>query len=154
VKASIRNKPTDILLTTVSLTIDKANPDNLIMFRCYHCGTSITQIQGAVTGVFSGLMPTNEVVVINQCSKCHANITFQTLPTPKNPEVTKLKLSYEKGIETFHCFICRTQLLQYNADILISLPERKHLIMPLAFTCFKPDCHKQYLLNEIVTVVL
>lgn len=137
----------ELLLNTVSLSKIE---NKSWLFRCFRCGTSITRVEGELVGISAGWEPTSDVLVISQCHNCHENYTFQTRQT-KNL-IAKLTLSLYLDQSAFLCVICRSRLLEYNAELIQQMPERNLLDLPASFTCFKYDCHKQYQLNEIVTL--
>ncbi len=148
-KIVIHNVITELLIQTVFVT----NSDNSYLFRCYHCGTAITRIKGEVVGITAGYIPNNLVPIINQCSQCRENYIFLSVSQPKD-NLIMLTLSPEpnRQLSTFHCVVCRTPLLQYGNGIVCTLP-LKQVRMPLFFNCLKDDCHRPYLLNEVVEVV-
>jgi hypothetical protein len=149
-RISIHHVQSEILLQTVTLSKSKTDPDNTYLFRCYHCGTAISRIQGDVVGITAGLIPNSDAIVIHQCYKCKENYVFQTLNGTS--KFTSLTISQEptKLISTFHCVICRTQLFQYNNNVVALLPETTLLILPTLVRCIKPDCKKDYLLKDVV----
>lgn len=150
-KAIIRDRADDILLSTVALGLSEQNPENVYLIRCYRCGSALSQVKGEVIGIFAGLVPTEHAVVIQQCFKCKQNYTFQASPGLKPSGTISLTLVAEPGVNTFHCLICRMQLVQYSDKEHVMLPEYKHIPLPTFFTCFNPTCGKKYLLKEIVT---
>lgn len=145
----IRNISSDIYINTVVLTKNKQNPKNVYLFHCYKCGTGIQQIQGYVSSITAGYIPNENVTTITECYRCKENYTFQTHNS--NHVATKLTLSFTgERVETFHCIICRTQLLQYT-NMVQELPLRNIITPPSSVFCFNPTCKAVYLLKEIVS---
>ncbi len=146
---SVKNTPDDIFINTVCLSHNSASPLNTELFRCYRCGTGLNQVQGYISSISAGYNPSDDVAIITRCHECHENYTFQTREA-KSLRITSLILSSRKIISTFHCVICKSPLLQYNAQMIRLLPDFKEIDLPDAFPCFNPVCKAQYLLREIV----
>ena len=152
-KVSILDKPSEILLQTVTITDNKKSPDNLVLFHCYHCGTGIQRIKGEVVRINAGITSPQTVMTIQQCHRCKENYTFQVVHA-KLPNVIKVTLTpqTEREVSTFHCVICRTPVIQYNLDLIVKLPQMTPIHPPSLFAC--TQCGKIYLLNEIVSLVV
>lgn len=147
-----RSVPSDILLQTVSLSQNDTNPDNVYMFRCYHCGTAISKVKGNVASITPGFVPSDLVIVINQCYSCKENYTFKT--TKAKTGVIKITLApqLDRTISTFHCVFSRTPLLQYNDTEAFRLPLMQRMLFPAMLGCTDLTCSKDYLLNDIVSL--
>lgn len=145
---TVHGQPQEILLSTVVLSKSKDSPDNVYLFHCYNCATRLHKIQGDVSSIHAGLVPTDNVVVLTQCRECRQNYTFQTILG--KAKTIKLTLAYEKGHEAFHCVICRSPLVRYNADTAAILPQTLVTEFPKEFTCINQTCNRSYSLDEIV----
>lgn len=149
-QVEIYNVPKDVPIQTISLGHNTYNTYKTLLFHCFYCGQAITQIQGTVTKVFPGLEPTDDVVVINKCQQCKRYYTFQSHKY-KDTNTTRVVLSKEEGlINTFHCYICRNPLLQFNEEHIYVLPDLKPLTCPQFVTCFKSDCKRRYHIIDIL----
>lgn len=143
---------TDIYISTVSISVNKKQPDGVWLFRCYRCGTPLVEIRGNVTNISTGLEPTRSAVLIDQCYHCKEYYTYQNRTT--DSDVTKLTLPYYPNQSMqFMCILCRSRLLEYTKDLIQKLPERTLLETPAPFTCWKPDCQRKYLLVDTVAVI-
>lgn len=144
----------EILLQTVTLTPNKTSPDNIYLFRCYHCGTGISKIKGNITSIIAGQFPTSEVDVFTQCHICKENYTFKTVK-PNKTAVTKLILTMQPGQtpSDFRCVICRTILIQYTPETVRQMTPMRTMRLPSPLTCNLESCGKEYLLDDIVSVV-
>ena len=148
----IDNIPTDISLQTVSLA-----PDNKsLLFRCYHCGTTINRVAGRVVDIAAGIIPSPDITSIIQCHGCKENYTFQSTIEYEPEDLTEITLAPEpfRNVSTFHCIICRTPLLQYNKDTVFLLPTLLILKLPAVVECLKPDCRHKYKIKEVVSTEL
>jgi len=98
----------ELFLQTVTLKENKINPDNIYLFRCYHCGTGISKIKGEIVSIVAGHVPSSEITVIIQCHICKENYSFQTLTTNNERKATKLILAPQSNIQTstFRCILC------------------------------------------------
>lgn len=145
----VDNIPTDISLQTVSL----AKGHQSILFRCYHCGTTINRVAGRVVDISAGIVPSSDIVAIIQCHGCKDNYTFQTVFPKEEKKSTSIMLSPEpfRRMSTFHCMICRTPLLQHNKDTVFLLPTLEVLKLPATIVCEKPDCRHEYIIKEVVS---
>lgn len=136
----IRTVPSEIYLQTVSITHNKKTPDNMYLFRCYHCGTSIAQIKGDVAGISSGYIPTDQVPVIYSCWKCRENYNFQTIKTKSERiKLTVVPQVYQDE-SVFRCVICRNICFHFGS-----------VEIPYKFTCPNYTCYKKYILNDVVS---
>ena len=134
---------------TISLS-KLTDKDQTFLFHCVYCGQAVCQIQGKVDKVFPGLEPTNDVVVVYKCMQCKRTYNFQTHDY-KYKDVTRVVLTNQDNIvNTFHCYICRTPLVQFKEDKVWELPEFKLKLVPFNFTCYKNDCGKKYSFVDIV----
>lgn len=140
----------ELLINTVLLHKNLADPLNVYLFRCYKCSTGLKQIQGLVSAIYAGYIEHEDVATIDRCSKCAENYTFQS--TTRQSSTTRLVISTGEGITTFHCINCRMPLLQYNILGAVALPEYIRLDRP-GFKCTSPTCSMNYLLKEIVEPV-
>jgi|SRR5581483_4949572 len=147
---TVHGKPQEILISTVLLSKSKTDPTNIYMFHCYNCASPLHKIQGEATSIHAGLVPNDNVVVVTQCRECKSNYTFLT--TKYQTPVTKLTLFYEKGHEAFHCPICRSPLVRYNADYAVILPRKIVEEFPEDFQCINQTCNRFYQLEEIVYI--
>lgn len=154
-QAVVRDIHFDILLQTVTLTPNKLYPDTIYLFRCYHCGTGISKIQGDIVSVIAGKVPSTQVAVVTQCHVCKENYTFQTIQVYKKTEAVKLILAPQPGLttSTFKCVICRTSLAHYNKDTVRLLNPMRNMRLPSPLTCTNETCGKEYLLTDIVSMV-
>ena len=143
----IHSVPTNLLVQTVSVTVDKSNPDNSYLFRCFRCGTPVCRVQGLVVSIVPGLVPTYDVPVIHACYQCHEAYTFQTILS--NRKRTNLILSPEptRSTSIFRCFLCRLPLVEYTDKIAARLPDKELMHLPQEFEC---TCGKEYLLSDTV----
>ena len=148
----IHSVPTNLLVQTVSVTVDKSNPDNSYLFRCFRCGTPVCRVQGLVVSIVPGLVPTFDVPIIHACYQCHEAYTFQTILS--NRKRTSLILSPEPMRDTsiFRCFLCRNPLLQYDSKHVVTLPDKELMRVPHNFECPTIDCKKEYLLSDVVSL--
>lgn len=145
---TIQNEPREVLLQTISLR-NNNNSHNTYLFRCFRCGNAIVQLVGEVSKIFPGLEPTNQVVVINQCSHCRERYTFQTHLYKQT--YTRVVLSTKgKFISTFHCYICRNPLLQYDNHILLVLPSFHQVTLPFSLVCINSKCPARFTIEEII----
>jgi hypothetical protein len=141
----------DLLVQTVIVTHNIGQTDSLL-FRCYHCGTAISRIDGTVIRIEAGYPPSDYVPVIDQCHNCHENYIFRNGFT--KPTATEIILAPEPGkvLSTFHCMRCRTPILEYDKLRAVSLTNYKVLKLPFFINCPKPDCGHTYLIKEIVSL--
>jgi uncharacterized protein with PIN domain len=151
VKVSILNVNSDILIQTVTITDNKKNPSNLFLFHCYHCGTGIQRIKGEVTRINAGMINEKDTLSALQCHRCKEHYFFQTVHA--KPSVIKLTLSLQQDreVSTFHCIVCRQELIQYSDNVIARLPLMQLMKTPSLFGC--TNCGKDYLLNEIVSAI-
>lgn len=150
-KATIRNIP-DIEILVHTVSVKKTTSENVYLFRCYRCGTSISQVKGEITRIFPGLEPSDEVPVISQCFKCHWHYTFQTKNFVVKPYI-ELGIVHEVGFNdytTFHCVICRSKLLNYNQQWIERLSDSKLLKLPHEFICSNDTCNRQYKVVDVL----
>lgn len=149
-QVTIRSKPQEILVQTVSLTLNRKEPSNVFLFFCPRCGYQISQVQGAIARIFPGLEPSDEIPVIHKCPQCGEKYTFQTKRFLKD-EQTKITLSHTNGLfSTFHCVVCRNPELQYNNELITILPTHARATLPLALNCINPQCHQRYLFVDVL----
>lgn len=153
-KATNRTVPIEILLQTVALVPNKQDPDNIYLFRCYHCGTGVSKIQGNIASITAGHIPSSEVPVVNQCHMCKENYMFKTFSS-KPAESIKLILvpHFSQSVSIFYCVICRTPLLKYSDSSALLTANMQQMKIPFPFACSLESCGKDYLLNEIVSMV-
>lgn len=129
----------EILIHTVSLRKNYDKPTLTYGFYCVFCGDSLCKIQGEVVKITPGLAPTSQAVVITKCLKCKREFNFQTITT--RPSVTRITLTNQiDSVGTFHCFICRTPLVQYKDAKAVALPEFTALRLPYPLKCIRPTC--------------
>jgi hypothetical protein len=148
-RATIKGISRELLVQTVSVS-RQSNVTPLILVRCYHCGSGISQIDGVVTRIFPGLEPTPNLSVITQCVGCRMLYTFQP-HLYKDDRISVTLSTTEKLEDLFYCIICRTLLLQYTDTYVKVLPEREKKQPPFDYDCFKPLCGSKYRLNSIVS---
>ena len=148
-QATIQNTAVEIPLHSVSLTINKKNPDNIYAFHCYFCGSSVNQIKGNATRISAGLQPSEDVVVIHRCPKCSENYTFQTLKY-LDSDFTILSILAKGPYTKFFCYVCRTPLLNYDQDKAELIKSHNIINFPYFFNCSNPTCQRNYELTEIV----
>ena len=145
---TIQDEPKEILLQTISLR-NLSNNRNTYLFRCFRCGNAIVQLVGEVSKIFPGLEPTNDVVVINQCSKCREKYTFQSHHYKQ--EYTRVTLSTSGNfISTFHCYICRNPLLQYDNHLLLVLPTFHAVLLPYSLACINSKCPARFIIEDVL----
>jgi hypothetical protein len=145
----IRSQVAEIPVHTVTLCPVKS--EAIYLFRCYKCGTAISQVMGHIVRIEPGAPHDGGVPVVNQCYKCKEYYTFQTKQV--KPQRTELYLHHNPlvtSFSTFHCFICRTQLIQYDELFTKVLPEYKRVDLPYKFNCFGHDCVQKYILKDII----
>lgn len=146
----IHGVPKEILINTV--TIKKGETNNTELFRCYKCGTAVSQIRGETISIYPGLEPSTQVPVISRCFKCGENYVFQSNHFGSS-DIIKLSLSHDVSLHdytTFHCIKCRTQLLQYTAQWVRKLPENIKIPLFYKFDCIHPQCPRKYVLMDVV----
>jgi hypothetical protein len=148
-QVTIRLKPAELLVHTVS--VRRVNQMDIYLFRCYKCGTAVAQFKGEIVRIEPGLLETDEVPTISQCFKCKEYYTFQTL----NIERDRIELRLYNDVmashfTTFHCVICRTQLIQYNAHFVKTLPSFALKTIPYNFDCFGRECMQKYRLVDVI----
>ena len=147
----INSSHVDILVQTVIVTHNLGQTDSLL-FRCYHCGTTISRIDGTVIKIEAGHPPSDYVQIIDQCHNCHENYIFQNgFTKPMSAEIT-LAPEPGKALSTFHCIRCRTPILQYDKNKIVILGTLKLMEMPFFVNCPKPDCGQTYLIKELVSL--
>lgn len=154
VRLIVHNLPTEILLQTVAISSNKLNSDDVILFRCYHCGTGISKVKGKVNKISAGIVPNSDVTVIQQCHICKENYTFQTVKGTKNDTNLILSPEKDKTVSTFHCIICRTPIFQYNDEIAVTVLNVAVVPLLSRIKCTEKACKKAYLLDEIVSLVV
>lgn len=149
-QTSIKGIPSNTFINTVILSHNRANPDNVYLFRCYKCGTAINQIRGLIWSITAGYTPSTEVATINECHQCKEKYTFQSFTGASSRLETNLILSVNPPLTTFHCVFCRQPLVQYTPKVAALLPEFIKIKLGSSFQCFTPTCKSGYYLNDIV----
>lgn len=150
-RTSVKGIPSESYINSVTLTHNKQDPDNVYLYHCYKCGQPITKVQGLISSITAGYIPSMDVAVISQCRKCKENYTFQTFTTiPQRKQDTFLTLSTNTPVTTFHCVLCTNPLIQYNSRQAVVLPGFVKIKVPTPFICFLPECQTKYYLNDIV----
>ncbi len=152
---SVKDIEKVILVNTVTLSHNKPHSINVEFYRCYRCGTGITQIQGRIVAISAGYIPSEDVPTITRCYVCskdgiETNYTFQTQDTKIGP--IKLTLAAADRVSTFHCIFCRSPLVQYTKDEAVILPEFEKIVIPHMLPCVR--CKAKYMLMDIVEPVL
>lgn len=109
---TIRQKPAEILVQTITLSHDFDHPDDVLFVRCFRCGGGIDQVQGKISMVSPGLIHGHEVPIIHHCGKCGENYVFHTQDTPRT--VVRLILTPRLGRNLFYCLKCRSQIFIYQ----------------------------------------
>lgn len=127
-----------ILVNTVTLSHNHTQPDNIFLFRCMWCNSAISQVQGTIASIVPGLIPTQDVSVLNKCPKCSEVYTFQSSDAKPGP--TRLKLAY--GHLNLSCVICRTHL------IAMKTMTNPFLVFPVAVNC--PMCPMRYSIVDVL----
>jgi hypothetical protein len=148
----IRDTQSEILTQSVSVKHNDKNIDNVYLFRCYYCGTPISQIKGDVKRIYPEEPDDEQVAVIKQCPKCNYRYTFKTRDYLKNDRI-ELNLYHDNirgHISPFHCVICRSLLLAYNTKVIKQLPEETEVALPFSFDCINITCNQRYLLVDVV----
>ncbi len=143
-----KNEEKEILIQTVSVTHAK-NRLTTYLFLCPYCSYNIIQIQGRVTKIKPGLTPTDDVVTINNCPRCKMKYTFQTTKD-RNDETEVILTKFENNQDIWHCYICRTPLLQFNYNDIYLLPWAKKVELPVDVKCSGPNCPAEYYILEVV----
>lgn len=141
----------DILIQTVSLRKNYEKPSLTYGFYCMFCGESLCKIQGEVVKITPGLEPTEQPVVITKCMKCKKEFNFQNVSANSNSAKIRLT-NYTKDVTTLHCFICRTPLLQYQKEHVVSLPEFSARNIPFSLRCIRPTCPANFSIVDIVQI--
>ncbi len=135
---------------TISLGKNEKNPKNTYLFHCPYCRQAIAQVQGRVDKIFPGLEPSADVPVVFKCGQCHRTYTFQT-HNYKYKDITRVTLANQDNIiNTLHCFVCTTPLVQFKDDKIWTLPEFKLNTIPFTLKCYKQSCGKEYLISDVV----
>ena len=146
----IHSVATEILAQTISLAVDRSNPDNSYLFRCIRCGTPIARVKGLVTDIVPDLVTMLDVPVIHACYQCHESYVFQTIKSSRRRTNLILSPEPDKDSSIFRCFICRMPLVKYSPKIAVRLPEETLMTLPTNFTC--PACERDYLLSDVVSL--
>lgn len=149
-QVTILKQPRELLLQTVSLIKNRIEPENIYLFRCPYCSSSTgVQIQGNVSHIDAGLVPTEDVVTIHQCKGCKRLYTFQTLPYTEKRE-TKITLITGDTMGMYYCYLCRNPLLQFLHTKIIKLPDFKLITLPYQLPCVTPTCQARYNIVDVV----
>jgi uncharacterized protein with PIN domain len=148
--ATVRNVSLEFTFTTIIISPDKKNPDAMIYFYCPYCATGIAQVKGHIVNLLPGFETKNTTGIFSKCHRCKEIYSYNILTYYDKEERTRLTLIAKPDYFIFHCFICRTPLLEYNQYIVKQLQPEKSLTLPADFSCSKPDCKKEYRLSEIV----
>ena len=139
----------EIRIQTVSLRKNFENPTQTFGFYCTFCGESLYKVQGEVTKITPGLEPTGQAVVITKCLNCKREWNFQTINT--KPTITRIILTnYDDKVGTFHCYICRTPLIQHNSKGAAALPQFVAMSLPYPLKCIRPTCPANMIIRDIV----
>lgn len=148
------NNLSEILVQTVVLS-SNTTPEKIELFRCYHCGTGISKIQGDIIAITPGTVPSKDLAVITQCRRCKENYILKTLPDKS--EYIKLILAptpdniLDKNY--FRCIKCRNILIEYKGEKAFSYLTGDPLALPAKIICDSLDCSRKYLLKDIVSVI-
>lgn len=145
---STYNGDREIQIQTVSLRKNYDNPTQTYGFYCVFCGESLCKIQGEVVKITPGLAPTTQAVVITKCLKCKREFNFQTITNL--PKVTRITLTNGEGVGTFHCYICRTPLVQHKDSYAVLLPLFTAMRLPFPLKCIRPTCPANMQIVDIV----
>lgn len=144
-----KNEEKEILVQTISVQRDLGNPLTTYLFLCPYCSYNIVQIQGRVTKMGPGLVPTDEVITVSKCPRCEMRYTFQTGVSRKDrTEVVLTKFENPQNI--WRCYICRTPLLQFSYDDIYLLPVVKRVELPISVNCPGNNCPARYYISDIV----
>lgn len=149
----IQHQPRELLIHTVSLAKNDLEPDNVFLFRCPYCSSTLgAQIQGVVVKISPGFEPTENVPVIHFCKECKRLYTFQTLEfmDKRFSRITLATTPNTVGI--FHCWLCRNPLLQFIGDKVVKLPSFELIHLPITMGCVKPDCPIKYRILDTVSM--
>lgn len=146
---NVYNQPQEILVQSVSVHKDHQDPLNTYLFRCPYCGFRITQFQGMVDKLQPGLVPGDEVVVINQCHECHMRYVFRQSPTNHLDSEIVLTM-YENPTDIFRCYICRTALVRFNEYAVTQLSNKQTRQLPFGLICYGPNCQLAYRFVDLV----
>ena len=139
----------EIRIQTISLRKNYDNPTLTYGFYCIFCGDALCKIQGEVVKITPGLAPTTQAVVITKCLNCKKEFNFQTI-TDK-PRITRITLTnYSDNVSTFHCYICRTPLVQHKDSYAVSLPTFAAMRLPYPLKCIRPTCPANMQIVDIV----
>lgn len=139
----------EIRIQTISLRKNYDNPTLTYGFYCVFCGEVLCKVQGEVVSISPGLTPTAQAVVITKCLNCKKEFNFQTIDNRASvPRVTLT--NYEDGVSSLHCYICRTPLLQYQNQNVVSLPLFTVMRLPFPLKCLRPTCPANMRIVDIV----
>jgi hypothetical protein len=134
-----------------TVTLNPVYDGTVELFRCFVCGSAISQHQGEVSKIMPISEPTQEMLVIKKCPECGTLYTFHTQVKEK-PRPTKVVLFVEPGrLENlFMCFICRQPLLRYTLHGIYDIPDNKAVETPFKLKCPRNDCPADYVFLDLV----
>lgn len=148
---TIHNEKREILVQTVSIAPNEADPENLYLFRCPYDGETLgTQIRGNVVKISPGLEPRNDVPTFHLCRTCKRLYTFQTLEYSKGKTKIVLVSPPAGAIGIFYCYLCRNPILQFVGDKIVKLPDFKLMHVPFEMDCVNPSCPAKYKIADVV----
>ena len=145
--AIILSQTVELLVKTVTLT--KTDSDEVFLFRCPDDGGAVAQFKGKISKIYPHMEPSNNATVINKCRSCDACYTFQTLPgKDEQPIKVVLALPTIKDQGYFFCPNCRNNILMFNSRNLVSVGEKKEVVLPYSERC--AFCQWNYTFSDIV----
>lgn len=128
----------ELPINTVIVALDHDHPEHTMMFHCYKCAQTISQIRGTVIGMVPGLIPSNQVPIVERCRGCKEMYVFQT--HQKHPPIKiHLTLVAPRTPSLMHCLVCRSPMQIYSAT--------HH---PSGFVC---TCGALYALDDVLSLL-
>lgn len=144
----IQGRPVEMLTYTISLVRNGHN--DLKMFHCIGCGTTIAQMAGEVKKIYPVLEPHADVPVLHKCRKCDKRYTFQTIQKYEE-EPVKVVLHQETPRDYFFCYLGKgTPLLVLNNNAIYSVADKLQMKPPFHLQCSAPDCPIDYYFADLV----
>lgn len=146
-RITVFGRPAELSFQTITLSPNLKDPANVYLLRCYRCGHQLAKVQGVVSSVLPGFVPSSQVLVTHQCTQCRELYVLQTqIKTTQSP--TRIVLAYSPIHIHFHCLQCPTVLGTIMQNGL--LDARGHrLQLPAHLKC--PVCPADYTIQDVLS---